>query len=367
MEHDLPRARCWLEVDTRALLHNLRQVCSLMRKNTELIAVLKADAYGLGIAPVGRLFWEQGVRKFAVACLEEAFQLREALPNAWILCMGETLNGALKQAIRQGIRLTVGSLESAQRVKESAAQAQQTAYVHCKLDTGLYRIGLPPENAADQIAQISALPRINVEGLYTHLALHTREGDLKQHAIMENVLSELTLKNLLPPIVHMLDSIGLIRYPDWQYNAVRIGAMLYGNPPRDYDAIGQTMPPVRFVARVARVRQVGAGECVGYDDTHPLRRDTLIATLTAGYVDGYPRAMSHCGVVEIHGQRAPVIGLICMDQMMVDVTDIPGVQPGDEAVLLGGGIGLREYAEIGHMNRNECTAIIGKRVPRIYL
>ena len=110
-----------------------------------------------------------------------------------------------------------------------------------------------------------------------------------------------------------------------------------------------------------------AGECIGYDDDHPLERDTCVATLTAGYADGYPRAFSSVGQVEINGCRAKNIGLICMDQMMVDVTDIPGVQPGQEAVLLGKGMGLTEYAALGHLNRNECTAIIGKRVPRIYL
>ena len=367
MHHDLPRARCWLEVDTSAILSNLALIRSQLKPDTQLIAVLKADAYGLGIVPVGKLLWKNGVQRFAVACLEEAFQLREALPDAWILCMGETLDGALDDAVRDHIRLTAGSYQSACRIALGARRAGETAFIHCKVDTGLHRIGLRPEEAADAILRCDALPELRVEGIYTHLALHNRASDVQQHEAMQHVIDQLAASGFAPEMVHMLDSIGLVRYADWQYQAVRVGALLYGNSPLDFEKYDQVKAPARFIARVARVDQVKAGECVGYDDSHPLQKDTRVATLSVGYADGYPRAMSDCGSVEIHGKRAKNIGLICMDQMMVDVTDIEDVQVGDEAILLGGGITRREYAEVGHMNRNEVTAIIGKRVPRIYL
>ena len=368
MEHDLPRARCWLEVDTAAILHNLEVARSLMRPGTRLIAVLKADAYGLGCAAVGRLLWEHGVDSFSVACLEEAFQLREAVPDALILCMGETLGGAVEEAVRRGIRLTVGDMESAVRIGQAAQRVHETAYVHCKVDTGLHRIGFVPDTAADNIARCGHLPGVCVEGVYTHLALHDQENDMIQHAAFQCVLD--TLKNeqgFVPRLAHMLDSIGLTRYPDWQYDAVRVGAMLYGNDPNRFDRADEILPVARFVARVARVAWVKAGELIGYDDHHPLERDARVATLTVGYADGYPRVFSNCGQVEIAGKRAKCLGLICMDQMMVDVTDISDVKRGDEAVLLGGGISVREYAALGNLNRNECLATIGKRVPRIYL
>lgn len=361
---DLPRARCWLEVSTDALLHNLEVTRSLMKPGTTLIAVLKADAYGLGIRPVGQLLFRNGVRHFAVACLEEAFQLREAVPDASILCMGETLDGALKEAVDAEIRLTVGSMESARRVSKAAQECGKNAFIHCKVDTGLHRIGFLPEEAAESIRACAMLPGITVEGIYTHLALHNRETDILQHEAFESVLRE---SGIRPPMAHMLDSIGLTRYPDWQYQAVRVGAMLYGNAPRGFDRANEVRPVARFVARVARVSWVKAGEYIGYDDDHPITRDTRVATLTVGYADGYPRAKSFVGEVEIRGQRAKNIGLICMDQMMVDVTDIPDVCPGDEAVLLGGGISMNEYAAAGNLNRNECIAVIGRRVPRIYL
>ena len=359
---DLPRARCWLEVDTGALIHNLRLTQELLPPGTQLIAVLKADAYGLGLVPVGKLFWQNGVRHFAVACLDEAFALREALPEAWILCLGETLDGAIEGAVRQGIRLTVGSLEAATRVSDAAVRLGMDAQVHIKVDTGLHRIGFAAEKAVQAIRQCMDLPNLRIEGLYTHLALHDRASDEAQHAAFARIADAFDFSML-----HVLDSIGLTRYPAWQYQAVRVGALLYGNAPRGYARAAEVLPTVRFCARVARVFRVPAGERVGYDDEHFLDRDTRIAALSVGYADGYPRVFSGCGEVLIRGQRAKCVGLICMDQMMVDVTEIDGVQPGDTAVLLGEGITLSEYAALGHLNRNECTAIIGKRVPRIYL
>ena len=168
-------------------------------------------------------------------------------------------------------------------------------------------------------------------------------------------------------MAHMLDSIGITRYPRWQYDAVRVGAMLYGNTPNGYAQPERIQPVGRFCARITRVFMVKAGELIGYDDDHPLMRDTRVAVISAGYADGYPRVFSGKGEIEIRGRRARILGLICMDQMMADVTDIPETAPGDTATLLGGGVSLREYAQRGGLNRNECTAIITRRVPRIYL
>ena len=160
--HDLPRARCWLEVNTAALVHNLEVARSLLRPGTELIAVLKADAYGLGIRPVGQLLWKHGVTHFAVACLEEAFELREALPQAWILCMGETLNRVILEAIQADIRLTVGSLAAAARVAQTAKKCGKKAIVHCKVDTGLYRIGFEQADAAASLKQCAEMPELTI-------------------------------------------------------------------------------------------------------------------------------------------------------------------------------------------------------------
>lgn len=365
--HDLPRARCWLEVDAAAVAHNLRLAQSLLRPGVCLIAVLKADAYGLGLPAIARLLWEKGVRHFAVACLEEAFLLREALPDAWVLCLGETLEGNLDDAVRQGVRLTAGSADAMRRASGAAARAGVPAFLHCKVDTGLHRIGFSADTAAGEIAPCAALPGIRIEGIYTHLALHDRESDEAQHAAFCAVLDGLKKRGIALPLPHMLDSIGLTRYPAWQYRAVRVGALLFGNPPRGFDRAGEALPTARFCARVARVFTVPAGGRIGYDDAHFLPRETRVAALSVGYADGYPRALSGIGEVEIRGHRARCLGLVCMDQMMVDVTGIDGARPGDVAVLLGGGISLTEYAAWGRLNRNECTAVISRRVPRVYV
>lgn len=364
---DHPRARCWLEVDLSALKNNLQITRERMKEQTELIAVLKADAYGYGAAAVGRYLWENGVRMFAVACLDEAFILRDALPDAWILCMGETLGGSLEKAIEQKIRLTCGSLKSAIRISEATQEIQRTAYVHFKVDTGLHRIGFDPEDAVEKIEQCAYMSGIEAEGLYTHLALHNRESDIGQHNAFEKVRMGLEEKGVQVRWAHMLDSIGLDRYPDWQYNAVRVGALLYGNYPQGFADYERVKPVGRFQARVSRVFDVKKGALLGYDDSHPLDHDARIASVACGYVDGYPRVMSYQGIVLVRGKRAPVAGLLCMDQMMIDVTDIEGVRAGDVVTLLGDEMTLREYASIGHLNRNEATAIIGKRVPRIYV
>ena len=158
----------------------------------------------------------------------------------------------------------------------------------------------------------------------------------------------------------------MVRYPQWQLDAARIGAWLYGVCPRRFERRELTRCPATFCARVAQVHWVRAGECVGYDEEHPLRRDSAIATLAVGYADGYPR-LNSVGEVEIHGRRAPVAGLVCMDQMMVDVTDIPGVRAGDVATLLGGSIGVDEYAQWADMNRNEALSRLNGRAPRVYI
>ena len=167
-------------------------------------------------------------------------------------------------------------------------------------------------------------------------------------------------------MVHALDSIGMVRYPQDHMDAVRTGAWLYGVYPKRYEHPEESQLALTVKTRIAQIHRVPFGECLGYDETHPVNRDSVVATLSAGYIDGYPR-LNSAGEVEVCGKRAPVVGLVCMDQMMVDITDIPEAAEGDIVTLLGGTIGVDEYAEWGGLNRNESLARTGKRVPRIYL
>ena len=359
-------SRCWAEVDLGRLVLNYRNALNHLKGGTQLICVLKADAYGLGAPMVARRLHQEGAKYFAVASFNEAEQIRRAVDGCEVLVLGLMGREQLVQAIQKDMLITVFSEKYAQAVIHAAQQAGKKARAHVKLETGLNRLGLDPETAADAIVRMQESGWIDLEGLFTHLALRNRESDDKQLSLIKGCRDELAARGISIPMVHALDSIGMVRYPGEHMDAVRTGAWLYGVYPRRYEHPEESQLAITVKTRVALLHKVKAGECLGYDEDHPLTRDSVIATLSAGYIDGYPR-LNGKGEVEIRGQRAKVAGLVCMDQMMVDVTDIPGVQEGDEAILLGGSIGVDEYAECGSLNRNESLARTGKLVPRVYI
>ena len=359
-------SRCWAEVDLSRLVTNYHNALSHLRGGAQLICVLKADAYGLGARAVAQRLWQEGQRRFAVASYNEAAQLRRALPEAEVLILGLCGQAQLVQAIRSGLLLTVFTAAYAQRVMAAAQEAGRPARVHVKIETGLNRIGLLPQDAPDVVQAMQASGVVALEGLFTHLALRDAASDRAQLDRLMGVRDTLAARGIRIPMVHALDSIGMVRYPDDQLDAVRTGAWLYGVYPRGYAHPEESRLAMTVKTRIAQLHRVRAGECLGYDETHPVARDSVVATLSAGYIDGYPRQNSR-GEVEIRGRRAPVVGLVCMDQMMVDVTDIPEAQEGDEVILLGGSIGVDEYADWASLNRNESLARTGRRVPRVYL
>ena len=359
-------SRCWAEVDLTQLVQNYRNALSHLSSGTQLICVLKADAYGLGAQAVAARLWQEGQRFFAVASYNEAEQLRRALPQCEVLILGMAGHAQLVKAIRAGMILTVFSKRYAQQAAEAAKEAGMTARAHIKLETGLNRLGLSPAEAADAIEAIVRGGQIRVEGLFTHLALRDAASDRRQIDLLKLCRDALAERGIAIPMVHALDSIGMVRYPQDHLDAVRTGAWLYGVYPRGYAHPEESRLAITVKTRIAQLHRVSAGECLGYDESHPLMRNSMIATLAAGYIDGYPRQNSR-GEVEIRGKRAPVAGLVCMDQMMVDVTDIPDAQEGDEVILLGGSIGVDEYAGWANLNRNESLARTGRRVPRVYM
>ena len=359
-------SRCWAEVDLSRLVQNYHNALSHLHSGAQLICVLKADAYGLGAKAVAQRLWQEGQRLFAVASYNEAAQLRRALPDAEVLILGLCGQAQLKKAIESGLLLTVFTAAYAQSVIAAAKEAGRPARVHVKIETGLNRIGLLPQDAPDVVQAMQASGVARIEGLFTHLALRDTASDRAQLDRLTGVRDALAARGIRIPMVHALDSIGMVRYPDDQMDAVRTGAWLYGVYPRGYAHPEESRLAMTVKTRIAQLHCVKAGECLGYDETHPVARDSVVATLSAGYIDGYPRQNSR-GEVEVCGRRAPVVGLVCMDQMMVDVTDIPGAREGDEVVLLGGSIGVDEYAEWTGLNRNESLARTGKRVPRVYL
>ena len=358
-------ARCWLEVDLDIVAANYRQARDICGAGVQVIPVLKANAYGLGAARLSRRLAEEGARLFCVAELNEALEVREACGGD-VLILGMVAPEQVEIALRAGLILTVYDREQAAALDETARRLGLPARVHVKIDTGLHRLGL---EAADHegILAVFGLPGLRVEGLYTHLALRDEAGDAAQLSALASVTGALRAAGHRWGLLHACDSIGMVRHPEARFDGVRIGAWLYGVVPSRYpNRHSECRLPVRFMTRVAQLHRVAAGEYIGYDEDHPLTRDRLIATLSAGYADGYPRVNS-AGEVEIRGRRAPVAGLVCMDQMMVDVTDIPGVKPGDPVTLLGDGIALSEVSARTGCHRNDLLSRIGGRVPRVYV
>ncbi|MDD6051440.1 MAG: alanine racemase [Clostridiales bacterium] len=366
ISYDEATSRCWAEVDLSVLMHNYRSALGHLKPPTQLICVLKADAYGLGAPRVAKRLWEAGQRMFAVASFNEAAEVRRAVPDADVLILGLCSEAQLHLAIRQGMLLTVFSEDYAKTVIRVAGQVGTKARAHIKLETGLHRLGMMPPEAANAIMRIRDSGQVAIEGLFTHLALRDAASDRAQIELLTACRDTLLQRGMRIPMVHALDSIGMVRYPADHLDAVRTGAWLYGVCPKRYEHPEESQLALTVKTRIAQLHHVPAGECLGYDETHPIHRDSVIATLSAGYIDGYPRLNSK-GEVEVCGKRAPVVGLVCMDQMMIDVTDIPEAREGDVVTLLGGSIGVDDLAAWGQLNRNEALARTGKRVPRIYL
>ncbi len=369
MLHAFPQ-RTWLEIDLDALVANYRTVRTLTAPCARIAVVLKSNAYGHGAVRVAQCLATEGADFFAVSCVREALQLRRAGIAGAILVMGLAEAELLPEALAAKLILTLGSEEDARALSAAAAARGEPASAHIKMDAGFHRLGLSIDDPAllTTIHTMYHLPYVLIEGIYAHLPLRSEEEDARQAARMQALCTVLQQRQCAPFLLHLVDSIGVVRYPQWQHDLVRVGALLYGvRPSRSEHLPFACVPTLRFCTRVARLHWAEAEAFVGYDDTRPLARRTRIATLPVGYGDGYPRALSGKGEVSVRGRRARVLGLVCMDQMMVDVTDIPDAQVGDEVELLGRTIDLATYAQWADTNRNEVLCRLSARPQRVYL
>ena len=360
--------RTWIDIDLDKLQANYRTACSLTQST--VTCVIKSNAYGHGMVRVAQALQAAGCESFAVSCAREGLALRRAGIRGEILVMGLTEAAILTQALGAKLTLTAGSFADILAMEDAAAHAHAAACVHIKVDTGFHRLGFDcTQAAADAIAHAAVSLRwVRLAGLYSHLGLITPERDRMQYDHLMRMRAMLAAHGVVIDDVHLCDSIGLVRYPAWHMARVRVGALLFGVRPYHSEHMPfQCHETLAFRTTVAQVRDVAAGEIVGYSDDQVLTRDARVATLCAGYGDGYPRCLSNGrGRVMIRGHLAPVVGLVCMDQMMGDGTDIPGVTPGDTADLLGGGIPYGDYAQWARTNRNECISILSARPVRVY-
>ena len=363
--------RNWIDIDLDALTANYRTACALTAESGALVTcVVKSNAYGHGAVRIAQALQAAGCGSFAVSCAREAMELRRHGVEGEILVMGLTEAPLLPEMLRLGVTLTAASAQGLTGIDRAAREVGAEARVHLKINTGFHRLGFDcTEEAAEEIAQAARqLTNTRLEGLFSHLGLICRERDVQQHDALMRMQAWLARRGVNPPDVHLCDSIGLVRYPEWHHSRVRVGALLFGVRPAGSDHMPfEDRKTLAFRTTVAQVRRVKAGEVIGYGDDMILDYDATIATLCAGYGDGYPRHLSNGrGKVSIRGHLAPVVGLVCMDQMMVDVTEIPGVAPGDTADLLGGTIPYGDFADWAETNRNECITILSRRPVRVY-
>jgi alanine racemase len=367
------RTTRWAEVDLDALRHNVSALMARLGTGTRLCAVVKADAYGHGSVPVARAAIEAGATWLAVATVEEGSRLVEAGIDVPILNMGPTLPDEADLAVRSGLRLGVYERSGVEAVAAAASRAGTRARVHLKVDTGMTRLGVAPGEALELARMIVARPELELEGLWTHFAEaddETSPRTARQLAAYLEVARRLEAAGVSPPLRHCANSAAAMSHPEVRFDLVRCGLPVYGYRSTAVPTPGLELSPVlSWKARVVALHRIGEGDRVGYGRTFVVERSTLIATVSVGYADGYPRRLSGSGVMLVGGRRVPVIGRVSMDFVTVDATEVGGVEIGDEVVIIGAqgaeSIGADELAESAGTIAWEVLCAVGPRVRRI--
>ena len=351
---------CQIHINLSDVIRNYQTAVLICEPKTRVTCVLKGNAYGHGMLPIAKALSEAGCQSFAVSSAREAFTLRSGGILGEILIMGVTESAYLSKAALQSITITISSYEQALAITTHTD-------VHIKVDTGMHRLGFSCDHEGIAvILKTASLPYIRIRGIYSHLGLVNAVRDHEQHAKLMNMVNTLHTKGLSIQDVHICDSIGMVRYPDFCHSRVRIGAFLYGVRPYGSEHMPfECLETLSFTSVITQIHHVNRGDYVGYDD-EPLSKDTRVATIQAGYADGYPRRMAKRAHVIIRGRKALVISRVCMDQMMVDVTHIPEAMIGDEVILLGSAVTYHQYAEWANSNRNEILSVLTARPQRAY-
>lgn len=364
----------WAEINLDNLAHNIKKVRRITKKDTLITAVVKADAYGHGADVVTKVFLDNGGDRLAVATLSEAVHLRK-LYNEPILILGYTPDYQSDIVVDNDITQTIYTYSQAKSLSLASKTANKVAKIHIKLDTGMSRLGLQPNNEAlETIKKISRLPNINIEGMFTHFALadsRDKETTKLQFSKYKEFASLLEKNGINIPVKHVSNSAATIDLPEYNLDMVRAGIMLYGLQPSNEVCVEKIdlKPAMSLKTKIAHIKEVDADQGISYGHIYKTTKKQKIGTLPIGYADGYTRLLSSKAYVSINNQKAPIIGRICMDQCMVDITDIEDVNIGDEVVLFSdNGISpsIDDIADMLGTINYEVVCMIGKRVPRVY-
>ncbi|PRR80585.1 Alanine racemase [Clostridium liquoris] len=366
----------WAEIDLDNLAHNMQEIKRLS-KSKEIIATVKADAYGHGALDIAPTLLANGATRLAVAVVNEAVELRRGGIDCPIMVLGFTPDSLIDSILKYDIEQTVYTYDLAEKISKMAIEKNKIAKIHIALDTGMGRIGFTPEEKSlNQVYKISKLPNIIIEGLFSHFS--TADAYDKSYTNMQFekfnwFYDKLKEKGVKINIRHIANSAAIIDLPETHLEGVRPGIILYGYYPSEEvskDKI-KLKPVMTLKTNIVHLKEMDQGQYISYGRAFQTRRPSIIATLPVGYADGYTRLLFNKAKVIINGSFAPVVGRICMDQCMVDVTDIGEVKVGDEVILMGEYKNLKmtadEIAELLGTINYEITCMISKRVPRVYI
>ena len=368
--------RTWAEVDLDAIAHNIKEIRKITNPNAKIMAVVKADAYGHGFLEGAKTLLENGADRLAVAVLQEGKQLRSRGVTVPILILGASGEEAVEDLINFDITPSVFTYEFAKALSYEAERKEKVTKIHIKIDTGMSRIGfLAGENneeIVDEIIKISKLPYIEIEGIFSHFATsdeYDKSYTLLQYGRFMDVCNRLEEKGLNIPIKHICNSAGIMMYPEMHLDMVRPGVILYGMYPSDEVDKSRLdlIPAMTLKSTITHIKEVEPGRGVSYGKEYITDKKTKIATVPIGYADGYLRKLAKHGKMIVDGVKVPIIGRICMDQCMIDVTNVHNIDKGDEVIIFGReGVTVDDLAEWLETINYEVSCVIGKRIPRIY-
>lgn len=372
MQSFLPPIR--VEIDLDAIAHNLQEIRRIIPSRTRIMAIVKADAYGHGAEEVSQVLCREGVGMLGVARVEEGVKLREANITIPILLLSPVLPAEISWVLDYNLTPTVTNLENAQILSRYAIQYNKTVKTHIKVDTGMGRLGVLPDETADFIFRILKLPRLGVEGIFTHFATADDPQDSfprLQLQCFEEVIKKLEAKGIPPFLRHIANSAAIVNLPESHLDIVRPGLLIYGIPPFRNDSRLNLRPAFTLKTTIVDRKEIPPGWSISYGRTYICDRKEKVGIIRAGYADGLDRAFSNQWEVLIRGKRVPVRGRVCMDLCMVSLDQLPQVSIGEEVVLIGASgderISIWDWADRLGTIVHEISCMIGHRVPRVYL
>lgn len=362
----------WAEINLNAIEHNLNEIKKRMDKNVRVCAVVKANAYGHGTIEVAKAVVHAGVSFLAVAMIQEALELREAGIKTEILILGALQKEYAEIVVKENVSQTVFTKGGVKALSDAAVKLGKIAKVHIAIETGMNRIGILPEELPEYIEYIKTLPMLEIEGVFSHFAtadIRDKAFDMEQYARFTKGVEKLEKLIDHKVIRHIANSVTISAEPKYHLDMVRQGITLYGLwPSEQIERTLNLWPSMKLKAKVIFVKDVEVGESIGYSRSYKVEQKIRVATLPIGYADGLNRRLSNKGYVIIRGKKAPIVGKVCMDQVMVDVTEIPGVVEEDVALIFGyPELPVEKVAEWMDALIYEVICLLGTRLPRVYV